>query len=242
MAQVFRDQCRDVYRHRGAWGVLWVWFPMLIDLAVTLAEEHRQKGFQMSNDTLTRYSGSLLMLGGLSWAFAGVSQLQPGSHYNFQGIYMLSFMLYIPAMLLCGVGLLGLRSRYNTALGPVGKLTLTLAIIGGIAGGISFFIMPFLGEAGWGMFMLGILLHYLSLIAFGLTTLRSRALPIGNWLPILMGAMPLLSFAFSAVIYEGEVFGPLWPEFVLMVVGGVAWIALGYGIHTDRPKEQAAPV
>ena len=55
MAQVFRDCCRDTYRHNGALGVIWLWFPTLFELIATALDEHLSKGGHMSSsDFLVR--------------------------------------------------------------------------------------------------------------------------------------------------------------------------------------------
>jgi hypothetical protein len=237
MAQVFRDQCRAAYQRGGASRVVWLWFPLLIDLTVTLLEEHRRKGYSMSKATLVRYCGPLLMLGGLSWVFASISQLQPGSHWDFWGIYMLSFILFVPALLLTGVGLIGVQARYGAASGWIGQLALTLAIIGGVVGGLAWFLMPF--EWGWGLLMLSILVHFISLVVFGLIALLKNVLRGWNWLPIVIGLVPLISLALAP--REGNAFGPQWGAAAMMIAVGVGWLAFGYGVHADRRQEQPVP-
>ena len=55
MAQVFRDCCRDAYRHNGALGVIWLWAPTLFDLVTTALDEHMSEGGHMSSsDFLVR--------------------------------------------------------------------------------------------------------------------------------------------------------------------------------------------
>src|SRR5262245_34982641 len=78
MAQVFRDVCRDAYQREGSWGVLGSWLPVLLDLAITALEEHRKVGIQVSKSTLIRWSGPVLILGGVLFMIAGFGFLDPG--------------------------------------------------------------------------------------------------------------------------------------------------------------------
>src|ERR1044071_46693 len=61
MLQVFRDICRDSYRRNGAWGVFELWLSALLDLFVTVIEQHRQEGIRMPTYILSRFSGLILM-------------------------------------------------------------------------------------------------------------------------------------------------------------------------------------
>ena len=49
MTQVFRDCCREAYRHKAALGVIWLWVPTLYDLVATALDEHLAKGAPMSS-------------------------------------------------------------------------------------------------------------------------------------------------------------------------------------------------
>jgi capsular polysaccharide biosynthesis protein len=40
MAQLFRDQCRDAWRRRRGWGLIWLWLRVLPDLIKTSVVEH----------------------------------------------------------------------------------------------------------------------------------------------------------------------------------------------------------
>jgi len=52
MAQVFRDCCRDTYRQTGALGVIWLWFPTLIELVATALNEHLSERSTLMAKTL----------------------------------------------------------------------------------------------------------------------------------------------------------------------------------------------
>ncbi len=40
MAQLFQDQCKEVYAQQRPWGMLWLWLRTLWDLVITAAQEH----------------------------------------------------------------------------------------------------------------------------------------------------------------------------------------------------------
>ncbi len=49
MAQLFRDQCRDVYGESGAKGMVWLWVTAVFDLGKTAVSEHIWEVSHMSN-------------------------------------------------------------------------------------------------------------------------------------------------------------------------------------------------
>ncbi|MBN2001918.1 MAG: hypothetical protein JXA21_01070 [Anaerolineae bacterium] len=55
MAQLFRDQCREIYARRRPWGMLWLWLRTLWDLCVTVVQEHLHlaAGLGMANQPVT---------------------------------------------------------------------------------------------------------------------------------------------------------------------------------------------
>jgi hypothetical protein len=240
MTQVFRDQCRTAYRDTGAIGVVGMWLPLMGDLAITLVEEHRQKVLQMNTSIFARFCGHFFMLGGALLAFAGVSQLQPGSHYEFRGIYMVSFIAMIPGFVLVGCGLVGVYQRYQSRLNAFGRFALILVTAGAFGSGLGWFALPILGESGWAVLMISLPVYLVSGIAFGIAALVAKPLPRWNFLPIIAGAVPLAFFLF--VRPGGEARGVLWGDFAIIVTMGLCWFALGYGIFSDKlPETQSAP-
>lgn len=57
MLQVFRDICRNSYRTNGAWGVVELWLSALLDLFITVIEQHRQEGIRMPTYILVVLAG-----------------------------------------------------------------------------------------------------------------------------------------------------------------------------------------
>jgi hypothetical protein len=241
MAQVFRDQCRTAYLREGALGVLWMWFPLVVDLTVTLVEEHRRKGFSMSKESFARFSSPLLMLGGLAWALSSYSQLQPGSHYVFWGTYQLSIAMIAPGFLLTGAGLIGLQARYGAQVGRVGQAGLLAAVLGAVVSAAGVFAMAVVDDSWWSAFIIGFVLHFVGLLAFALTALRSGALAGRSWLLALVagiGLIPLIILLFPNA--QGEVSGAQWEDFAMLLVIGLGWMAFGFGLRGDQRQPQVA--
>jgi hypothetical protein len=236
MAQVFRDQCRTAYLRDGASGVLWVWFPLVVDLAVSLTEEHRRKGFSMSKESFARFSSPLLMLGGLAWVLSSYSQFQPGSHYNYWGIYQLSIAMISPAFLLTGAGVIGIQVRYRAQLGRVGQVALVAAVLGSALAAISILLMTFVNDKWWNGAMVGFMLQSASLLIFGIASLRSTVMGIRSGLLLVIGIIGLLPMT---RLIEAETGGFTWRTFIIMLVMGLSWIAFGFSIRAERPQTQA---
>ncbi len=234
MAQVFRDQCRATYQQTGAIGVLTMWLPLLGDLAITVIEERRQRILTMNTTIFSRFSGRFLMLGGVLFALSGISQLQPGSHYNFWGIYQLSISALIPGFLLIGCGLFGVYRRYQPRFNLLARLTLILMTSGAVGSGLGWVSMPIIGETGWAIFGISALIHFFSSILFGIVAMRRSLLPRWNFLPLFIGAVPLVFFAVVQAAGENRGFGVLWGDFVIIASIGLCWATLGYGIFKDR--------
>jgi len=98
------------------------------------------------------------------------------------------------------------------------------AVLGVVALGVAFVSEWFEWDAGWFLLILGLLIHTLGLVLFGLANLRARLLPRLNWLPLaaglIGGPIPLV----VAFWIAPDTDWPLW----LMVGGlGLGWIALG---------------
>ena len=121
MVQIFRDVSRDRYRTQGIVGVILWWCKTLLDLTLTVIEQWRKVKFTMSKSILTRMMGRLLMIGGICVALAAFSQLQPGSHYTYRGVYQLAMDILLPGYFLIGIGNFGLATHYGKRVGQVGR-------------------------------------------------------------------------------------------------------------------------
>jgi hypothetical protein len=96
MVQVFRDVSRDRYREQGPAGIALWWCATLLDLTLTVIEQRRKVRFAMVKSRLIQLTGILLVAGGICGVIAAFSQLQPGSHYTYRGVYQLATYLVAP--------------------------------------------------------------------------------------------------------------------------------------------------
>jgi hypothetical protein len=236
MAQVFRDMCRHAYRQKGPYGVLGVWLPVLLDLAITAVEEHRKGEIRMSRSTLARWSGLILVIGGILFTVASFSQLQPGSHYSFHGLYQVAVMMIIPAIFLLALGLVGVRAQLANRLNLPGKWGLNLAIAGAIIHGITWLgLIVFDGLYTVAMVAFGV--HLVGLMLFGISAIQTKTFSRWNALPILIGLSPFLMFLNNQ---QGIVYGPQYESFAAVALMGLGYVLLGYVVYADMSRQERA--
>jgi hypothetical protein len=240
MAQVFRDMCRDAYRQTGTWGIIEQWTSTLIDLAITVFHERRKAGIEMSglSQFLRRIGGVLLIAGGVMISIASIAELQPGLNYPLRGIYQVFGFLFAPAIVLISLGTIGLVLTYQHKTGSVGRLAL-FGAFWGILVIVAYMVLALITQVDtlWNMFIGGFLLHAVSMVVFGLTALGARPLPRWNWLPIVIGVMPLIMFVFNP---NRNGIDTEWENIIVYVVMGLGYAALGYVMHKDQTREMTA--
>jgi hypothetical protein len=232
MVQVFRDVSRDTYRSQGVFGLLFWWCAALLDLTRTVIEQ--RKKVTMSKSTWIQITGSLLVIGGAFWGLAAFSQLQPGDHYTYHGVYQVLIWLLAPGFLLVGLGCVGLALRYGPALGVLGKWLLYLTSLGALVMAVGLVAMS-IQDSLWNIWLAGGILHMTALIVFGLLHVWKPVLPIFRALP--------LQIASGWLIVMTGVFVRLFPQATanllsfLMVFGmGLAWLAIGLAVHRQQSK------
>jgi hypothetical protein len=207
MAQAFRDCCLRALRQAGPPGMLSLWSLTLVDWLKSVIEQHLLKGVHMSKARFIRISGWALILGAVALllATAAAAAVSPASS-QYDARYrptdpffqLIQTILFPTAVALITTGIAGLYTRYGKETGKLGRSGLIAGILGGIA---TFAIMLTLffaqdGEPLWSAMMLAIAIMFGGLALFGFDTLRSRALPRGNYLPLLAGAgFPLVVIA-----------------------------------------------
>jgi hypothetical protein len=235
MRQIFRDVARDRYHHQGVAGLAFWWNRTLLDLTLTVIEQHRKVRFVMSKSTFIQLTGIFLVVGGALSGLAAFSQLQPDDHYTYHGIYQALILLLAPGWLLVGLGCFGLALRYAPALGAVGQWTLYLTGIGLLvmAAGV---VGTSIQDSLWNVWMAGGVLHVIGLTAFGLLHVWKPALPIfralplqiaGGWLVMMLGVLQTSSQTTNNTL-----------AFLLFVGMGLAWLAIGLAVN--RQQKEAA--
>lgn len=228
MAQVFRDVCRDCYHHQGAAGLTFWWCRTLLDLTLTVIEEHRKVRFGMSKSTFIQLTGILLVVGGALSGIAAFSQLQPGDHYTYFGIYQLLIWLLAPGWLLVGLGCFGLALRYKQVLGRPGQWTLNLSGIGLLVMAVGV-VATSIQDSLWNIWLAGGILHVIGLTLFGLLHARKPTLPVFRWLPLQI-ASGWLVMLLGVLRTNSEITNNLL-AFLLVFGMGLAWLAIGLAVN-----------
>jgi len=249
MLQVFRDCLLRDYGQDGPYGVFRLWAVTLLDLVVSMIEEHLQKETKIMNkNTLIRLSGWAMILGGIAYLMLFIPNYlrltNPLMHLP--DIYLsIGYIssLYVGTFLITA-GLLGLRARYGEDVGKAGKNILLIAAIAGPAGSlIGIFgadLAPWsayygIGSFLWSFFLWGPIFQMISLLIFGILALRSGPLPFWTGLPILAGA----GFPIFLLSYNG-----IWiHRFPWYLMAGVAIqflaiIILGYTLQGNSQQKE----
>lgn len=228
MAQLFRDVSRERYRRAGWPGIMVWWLKTLLDLSLTVIEQRRKVKFSMVKTRLIQMSPVLLVIGGALTAVAAFSQLQPGDHYRYDGVYQLLLLLVAPGFVLTGLGSIGLALRYERALGAAGKWTLAvsgvLALVMALGLGVSS-----LNAALWNVWLAAGVAYTLALAAFGLLHARRPALPVFRWLPfqIAGGWLLMLSGVTDRLPQTSENL----LAFLIFLGMGLAWLGIGLAVQ-----------
>lgn len=224
MAQLFRDVSRERYRRAGWPGIALWWLKTLLDLSLTVIEQRRKVKYSMVRTRLIQMSPTLLVIGGVLTAVAAFSQLQPGDHYSYYGVYQLLLWLVAPGFVLTGLGSIGLALRYEPALGAAGKWTLALS---GVA--LLVMTMGLVDGALWRVWLVTGIVYTLALAVFGLLHARQPALPVFRWLPfqIAGGWLLMLSGVTDRLPQTSENL----LAFLVFLGMGLAWLGIGLAVQ-----------
>jgi len=200
----------------------------------------------MNNSNFVRLGGWALMVGSVVFVLG-------------MFIEVLDWYVGIALMALIGTpllafGLLGLRRRYGDQAGVFGK---NILLIGAVLGSLMS-IMGYFGEVGsFGkvffeiaiLILAGPMVLFACLALFGMAALFKKPLPRWNMVPIIAGAWyPILILAYLIVsVRTGdwdsfEASAPEWFWAVaatLLIMQGVALVALAYILKSDVPEETA---
>ncbi len=174
MAQVFRDLCREIYEREGLLGFLELWLTTLFDLLKTAIEERSKEVVQMTKGKFVRLSGWALMLAGatfmLGFAIGGAETSYSDSLGGRDAFYEYSQLILVPlAMASFTVGMLGMRSRYGAQVGRFGSFSLLIGAIGGAIGFVGALgLYAAQADAGWMVWVFGMLLLLVGLLLFGI--------------------------------------------------------------------------
>ncbi len=178
---------------------------------------------------LVRWSGLLVIPGGVLWALSPVGVSISETAFGTPNVF---WKLFLSAPLLLLVGLVGVEIRQWAPSGPLQKIGFALALVG--------LVLVVVGDAGlywlglddvyimtapaYRAFRLGLLLLGVGSILFGLVAPRSGVLPTWGLLPFVVGSLcGLVSF----VVDLGSFGALLWMLF------GLGWAWLGLSLAVD---------
>lgn len=231
MVQVFEDMCRDCYRKRGMTGVVIWWLTTILDLTLTVIEQWRKVRFEMSKSMLIQNTGVLLIIGGICGAVAAFSQLQPGDHYTYYGVFQTMIWFFAPAFLLMGLGCIGLGLRYREGMGLVGFGMLSLSGLGliGMCIGV---IASQINNNLWDVWFWAGIVHVVGLTLFGVLHLWKPILPVFRGLPLQIAAGWLIMW--SGVLRTSSQSTNNLLSFLIVLGVGLAWLAIGLVIHRQQ--------
>jgi hypothetical protein len=137
MCLAFRDAYRAAYHKKGFGGLLTLWLPTLFDLFKTALEERARQGeIIMSKTRLISLAGPLTILVGAIWLvemigdlLLRVGQVKEERFWDvFLSVWSFAFLIsFIPLLF----ALMGMRLRFLRSASTLGRLGLSLSVIGG---------------------------------------------------------------------------------------------------------------
>lgn len=183
---------------------------------------------------LVRWSGLLVVPGGLLWALTPTGASISESLFSTPNVF---WKLFFPAPLLLLAGLVGLQLRQSGRAGIVEKAGFLLALVGlvlVVAGDVGLFWLGLddtfiMAAPAYRAFRLGLLLLGVGAIVFGATAPRDGDLPTWGLLPFVVGSLcGLVAFttdlgSFGAALFILFGLGWAWLGFSLAVHGFLSW-------------------
>ena len=247
MLQLFRDCCLRTVRQGGTNAMFRLWVMTILDIVQSVVSEHAHKEIEMKKEMKPRdirLAGWALMVGSVVFVL--------GMFTGADDWYVIIAIVSLIVMPLLAFGLLGLRSRYGDQVGVFGN---NILLIGAVLGSLMS-IIGYIGEVGsfgrgddeiWVLILAGPIVLFACLALFGIAALFKKPLPRWNMVPTIAGAwFPILFLAYFIVsVRTGdwdsfEAGAPEWFVVVaatLLIIQGVALLALGYILKSDVPEE-----
>ena len=169
----------------------------------------------MPSSNFIRWCGLAAIVGGVAWTLATILPLV-GPPGDWTGR---TSLLFIIAVLLIVVGLVGLHDLQKGSYGYLGQSGLWTVIVGSSALmlGLMVYLLSGSRELLWLVYPVGYLVQTVGFVVYGTATLLARVLPRWCGLGLIFG--PPVEFIWE--LYGGILFG-------------VLWVTLGYMLWTRR--------
>jgi hypothetical protein len=239
MVQVFRDVCRDVYRHGGANELANWWATAVFDLVQAVIAERRKVNLIMSQAKFIQWTGWLFILGGTFFAVSSIGQLQPTSSNVFDGVHQLSLYALVPGMVLIMLGLFGVWLRYKVDMHLFGKISLIAALIGAVIMSFGWLFTLTAGNGYWNVFMIGWLIQLMGQSVFGGFATTTHLLPKWNFALLIGSGFPL-TVVVLVLSSQTAASSVNWVAFAILLLIGIGWLMTGWALNS-QPSSALRP-
>ena len=191
----------------------------------------RRTYLSMTSLNVVRWGGLAAMLSGMLFIAKGVAILVSDADPSFVP----------PATLLFALGMVGLHARLEGRGGPLGTIGVLLAWVVVVASAVNLIGLalpiPTPGEPDASVllritYMVAFLGILVGLLMLGVATLRSRVVPTP------FGAVPL---AVGVLWFPLQGIGFVIADGVGLILGGLAWVLLGYVLWSGSGTPHAQP-
>jgi hypothetical protein len=242
-----------------------------------LAERRREELHMTRTLWIRIGSLSAIIGGGIATIFAGLSLTSAVAQLldENSSLGLALFPVHIVSwgasalVLLYVLALVGLQVRGASRTGVVGWISITLAILGMVISGLgsgltSVFLYSQAGSCysplncnfydpngylmmGYMVELLGSIIFTVGIVVYGIVALRRRILPRYNWLPLIVGIIPLLTLAASVIamlVSGGSDYAGTQKVAIMLDVPTLAlailWVWLGIALWPRRNEQTAA--
>lgn len=246
MVQLFRDKAYDAYKQDGDVGIILHWLATLLDLIISVLNERREKGFTMSFNFLGKIRSPMLMLAGILLTLSAYSNLKPAPWYIERPLYDAAEALFVPAMVIFGLGLTGLLIAGHRAMAKIAQLALIGTILASLGIGLVAIVeriiaISYWSENGWTFFVILMLTFMICLLIFSISMIRKGYRQM-IWLlihPVWMLTMYVVQLTREFLGQTNYSEGPFWAMFFMIASMGIAWFIAGYLLRIDFHKAKA---
>ncbi len=158
----------------------------------------------MLSANIVRWSGPAAVLGGLLWIIPILLTAMKPEHSR-RGPEGFAVLLLLAALLLIGIGVLGIYLRQRGESGPLGTIAVAVAALGIAMMVPGRFMEPVI------FFQVGRLLFLAGLVLFVFAVFVANVMPLGAALLLIVGTLSLAVFNFGDErIWFGALFGAAW--------------------------------
>lgn len=245
MVQLFHDKARDAYSQDGDAGIVLHWMAVLLDLAISVIQERREKGFTMSFNSLGKVGKPLMLLGGLLLTLSSFSSLKSIPWYRPAPLYDFLELLQIPGLFIFALGFFGgyvMNRRVMPAVAKIALLVsavlcLMMVVLGTVE---ATFSINYFEEYAWELYLTFLMGILLSLAIFGFSMMHN-----GYRLGLIATIPSLLVVIILSIIWlmggpNPRDTGPYWDGLILFATIGLVFMLIGHHFGRELvPKKMS---